>query len=134
MSSKELKKEKSKKESTADAFANFASSLSQIEETDKVERGEILKKGVEDREKLEKDTLQSSRLVTGKLSSIREEAGLSAFVGTSGKIKSPKFRRSEFIQLLAREVLLIGRDELKDKGGFISTDYLNTYFSECRDN
>ena len=45
-------------------------------------------------------------------------------VGTSGKIKSPKFRRGDFVKLLARELLLIGHDELKEFGGVISKEKL----------
>lgn len=132
VSSKE--KERKKSEENESAFSDFASSLLKIEEDDKEERVEILKTGVEDREKISKKTLLSSRAVTGQLSQIREEAGLSAFVGTSGKIKPPRLRKKEFTELLAREVLLIGRDELAKYGGLLSLDQLWDHFTATREN
>ncbi|MHA2090444.1 MAG: hypothetical protein ACW98K_06250 [Candidatus Kariarchaeaceae archaeon] len=124
-------KEKKKRE---DALTGFADSLLKVEEEDREAKQEILKEGIEEREKSSKSAMTSSRMVSGTLSTIRDEAGLSAFIGTSGKIKSPKFRRGKFIQLLAREVLLIGRDEMKPSGGVVSMEKLEEYFKESREN
>ncbi len=116
------------------AHANFAEGLIQSEEEDKEARKEILREGVDEREKIDKSTLSSSRAVTGQLSRIREEAGLSAFVGTSGKIKSPRFRKGEFISMLAREILLIGTEEMEESGGIISLAKIKQFFAESREN
>ena len=116
------------------ALAGFADSLVNVEKEDKKAKKEILREGIEEREKSDKSAIMSSRMVTGALSDLRAQAGLSAFVGTSGKIKSPRFKRKEFISLLARELLLIGTEELKDKGGIISTANLTGYFQESREN
>lgn len=116
------------------AYANFADSLVDVEEDDKKAKKEILVKGIEEREKISKKTLSSSKILTEALSKIRTEAGKSAFVGTSGKIKSPKFRRGEFIKLLARELLLIGHEEFMQYGGIISKSKLESYFEETRTN
>lgn len=132
MSTRDRHKEAKKKREKA--LNSFAAGLLDVEKEDKEAKKEILREGIEEREKIDKSTLKSSRVVTSKLSKIREEAGLSAFVGTSGKIKSPKFRRGEFISFLAREVLLIGRDELKGTGGLISMSKLENHFSETRKN
>ncbi|MFV2015921.1 MAG: hypothetical protein ACC656_10855 [Candidatus Heimdallarchaeota archaeon] len=117
-----------------DAYANFAQGLVKVEEEDKKAKKEILVKGIEEREKISKKTLSSSKILTEALSKIRTEAGKSAFVGTSGKIKSPKFRRGEFIKLLARELLLIGHDEFIQYGGIISKNRLESHFTETRTN
>lgn len=122
--------EKSKKA----ALSSFADSLLNAQKEDKKAKKEILKKGIEERENSEKSALLSSRLITSKLSDMRSQADMSAFVGTSGKIKSPKFKRKEFISLLARELLLIGNEELTDKGGIISLAKLQKFFDETRDN
>ena len=116
------------------ALSGFADNLLKVEKEDKEAKQEILREGIEDREKSDISAIMASRVVTGVLSDMRLQAGLSAFVGTSGKIKSPKFKRKEFISLLARELLLIGTEELKDKGGIISTANLAGYFGESREN
>ena len=121
------------KRDVKDAFASFAKDLKNVEKEDKEAKKEILVKGIEKREKINKKTLRSSRILTESLSKIRTEAGKSAFVGTSGKIKSPKFRRTDFVKLLARELLLIGHDELTQSGGIISKEKLDTHFKETRD-
>lgn len=132
MSFREPTDEENKKKK--DAFANFASKLDKVVEEDKEAKKEILKDGIESMEKSDKGSIMSSKALTGKLSSIRQEAGMSAFVGTSGKIKSPKFKRKEFIELLARELLLIGSEEMRDKGGIISIAKLTDHFAETREN
>ncbi|MHA2250012.1 MAG: hypothetical protein ACXAD7_06600 [Candidatus Kariarchaeaceae archaeon] len=132
MSTRERPEEEKKKRENA--FSGFADSLISAEQEDKEAKKEILREGIEEREKLDKSSITSSRAVTGKLSTMREQAGLSAFVGTSGKIKSPRFRRKEFISLLAREVLLIGRDELTDTGGILSMNKLEEHFAASREN
>ncbi|MHA2098088.1 MAG: hypothetical protein ACW99A_05330 [Candidatus Kariarchaeaceae archaeon] len=121
-------------EKVKSAFADFAKGLSDVEKEDKKARKDILIKGIEEREKINKKTLFSSKILTESLSKIRTEAGQSAFVGTSGKIKSPKFRRGEFVKLLARELLIIGHDEFSEYGGVISNSKLDSYFSETRSN
>ncbi|MCY3411194.1 MAG: hypothetical protein INQ03_06095 [Candidatus Heimdallarchaeota archaeon] len=116
------------------AFAAFATDLQNVEKEDELAKKEILKKGIEMREKEHKNTVKSSRLINSKLSSLREEADLSIFVGTSGKIKSPTFRREEFITLLARELLLIGNEEITGTGGIVSLVKLREHFAKTRDN
>ncbi|MCE7736449.1 MAG: hypothetical protein GPJ54_16330 [Candidatus Heimdallarchaeota archaeon] len=116
------------------AYSNFAQGLVDVEEEDKKAKKDILVSGIENREKISKKTLSSSKLLTEALSKIRTEAGKSAFVGTSGKIKSPKFRRGEFIKLLARELLLIGHEEFSQYGGIISKSKLESHFIETRTN
>ena len=86
------------------------------------------------REKEDKDSIMSSRVITQKLSAMRIDADMSAFVGTGGKIRSPKFKRGEFIKLLARELLLIGNEEMSEKGGVISLNKLSEFFAETRSN
>ncbi len=122
------------KDKVKDAFANFAKGIKNVEKEDQEAKKEILVEGIKKREKINKKTLRSSRILTESLSKIRTEAGKSAFVGTSGKIKSPKFRRKEFVKLLARELLLIGHDELKEFGGVISKEKLDSHFTETREN
>ena len=122
------------KEKKKNAFADFAKNINSVVEEDRETKQEILEQGIEEREKEDKDSIMSSRVITGKLSDMRVGAGLSAFVGTSGKIKSPKFKRTEFIRLLARELLLIGNEEMSDKGGVISLNKLSEYFAETRSN
>lgn len=122
------------KDKVKDAFANFAKGIENVEKEDQEAKEEILVTGIKKREKINKKTLRASRILTESLSKIRTEAGKSAFVGTSGKIKSPKFRRKEFVKLLARELLLIGHDELKEFGGVISKAKLDSHFTETRDN
>ncbi|OLS22747.1 MAG: hypothetical protein HeimC2_28950 [Candidatus Heimdallarchaeota archaeon LC_2] len=127
-------KDRDNNNKVSDAFANFAQGIKDVEKKDKEAKKEILVKGIEQREKINKKTLRSSRILTESLSKIRTEAGKSAFVGTSGKIKSPKFRRKDFVKLLARELLLIGHDELTHYGGIISKEKLSSHFKETRDN
>ncbi len=123
--------EKEKKE----AFKQFADNLLGIEKEAKEKKTAKLKEGVE-RLESEKDTeILKSRHIKFKMGAIREQAGLSTFVGTSGKIKSPRFRRGEFLQLLARELLLIGTEELKkETGGICSINRLTDYFEKTREN
>lgn len=121
-------------EGKKDALAAFAQNLVNVEEEDKKAKKEILRKGIEEREKKKKSLISNSKSITQFLSGMREEADMSAFVGTSGKITSPKFRRSEFIELLAREVLLIGRDEFKNDGGIFSMTKLRIHFANTRKN
>ena len=116
------------------AMANFASGLLAAEEEDKKAKKAIIREGVERLEKSESALIKSSKMLTSELARIREEADMSPFVGTSGKITSPKLRRGEFIELLGRELLWIGREELKDKGGIISLSQLRSYFTTNRDN
>lgn len=116
------------------ALANFAGKLEKQKEEDKEAKKKILKEGIEEREKSSKGSIMSSKAVTGTLSNMRGKAGMSAFVGTSGKIKSPRLRRGEFIEMLARELLLIGNDEFKDSGGVVTMNKLKTHFDESRDN
>ncbi|MDH5402180.1 MAG: EAP30/Vps36 family vacuolar-sorting protein [Candidatus Heimdallarchaeota archaeon] len=129
MSSDEDKERKRK-----DAFANFANSLINTEIEDKEAKDEILREGIAEREKNQMKTISSSRMLTAELSKARQKAGLSAFVGTSGKIKSPKFNRSEFLELLSREVLLIGSEEIKDSGGILSIQKIYQHFNDTRPN
>lgn len=126
--------DKPKKKENVDPFASFASGLLDVEKEDKEAKKEILREGIEDLENSEKKNILSSRMLTSHLSDAREKAGLSTFVGTSGKIKSPKFRRKEFLGLLARELLYIGTEEFKDKGGIVSLQKLEEFFAENRDN
>ncbi len=121
-------------EKKENAFASFASDLVDVEKEDEKAKKEILKEGIEKIEKDEKKSILSSRMITSEISKLRGYADMSAFVGTSGRIKSPKFKRREFISLLARELLLIGNEEINDRGGIISLKKLEEYFAEKRDN
>jgi len=116
------------------AFSDFASDLLAVEEEDKKAKKKIIKEGVKRLEEKESGLINSSKLLTAELAKLREKADMSPFVGTSGKITSPRFRRKEFIEILGREVLWIGREELKDRGGIISLSQLRKYFTESRDN
>ncbi len=127
-------KDPSEKKKIKDAYANFAADIQSAVEEDKDAKKEILRKGIEERERKEGASILQSKILKGKVSELRGKAGLSAFVGTSGKIKSPKFRRDEFLALLARELLLIGTEELSDKGGIISLNRLKAYFNDTRKN
>ncbi len=122
------------KEERKNALADFAKKLEGIEQSAKEEKRSILKEGIKTREKqLEKGTLKS-RKVTSSLASIREKAGMSAFVGTGGEIVSPRFKRKEFLRLLARELLYIATEELSDSGGIFSLNKIENYFAETRSN
>lgn len=123
----------SEKQTKKDALDAFAASLNKVEEDDKQTRKSVLKKGVLEREE-KKGTNIRSKMVQQQLTRIRSEADLSAFIGTGGKIKSPRFKRKEFLQLLAREVLLIGTEELTGTGGIISLTKLQQHFNETRKN
>jgi len=123
-----------KEQARKSAMAGFADSLLEAQEEDKKAKKQILKEGVERLEKKEGDLIKSSKLLNSELAKVRQQADMSPFVGTSGKITSPKFRRAEFIEILAREILWIGREELKDKGGIISLHQLRDYFTTSRDN
>ncbi len=117
------------------AKENYAQSLLNIEKDAKEKKTAILKNGVQ---KIEDDKSQSvfrSRKIKERVTKLREKAGLSAFVGTSGKITSPRFKRGEFLQILSRELLLIGTEELKNEtGGIISIEKLQDHFSKTRSN
>ncbi|RMG31992.1 MAG: hypothetical protein D6732_13860 [Methanobacteriota archaeon] len=118
-----------------DAFKQFANNLLNIEKEAKEKKAAKLKEGIEELEN-EKDTaVLKSRTIKTRMSQIREQAGISTFVGTSGEIKSPRFRRGKFLQLLARELLLIGTEELREEtGGICSIERLGNHFKETREN
>lgn len=116
------------------AYDNFADNLLKIEEEDKEAKKQKLKEGIEAIEKSEKLSLSSSKSLTSHLSRLREEAGMSSFVGTSGKIQSGKLKHGEFIALLAREILLIGNEDFNDVGGIVTISKLKEYFKTNREN
>lgn len=123
--------EKEKKE----ALKKFANNLLDIEKDAEEKKRSRLKEGVERMEKEKDSTVLKSRHIKSRLGEIRQQAEMSTFVGTSGEIKSPRFRRGEFLQLLAREVLLIGTEELKtETGGICSVDRLKEHFVKTREN
>jgi hypothetical protein len=126
--------DQSEKDQKKEAFANFADSLIQAEKDDEQAKKDILRKGIAKREKKQKGEIESSRAITKLISELREKADLSPFVGTSGKIKSPRLRRGEFIEILSRELLYIGSEEMKETGGVVSLKHLRTYFQQKRDN
>lgn len=122
------------KDERKNAMNDFAKKLADVEQAAKDEKKAILKQGVKTREmNLGKTTLKS-RKITSNLASIREKAGMSAFVGTGGKIVSPRFRKKEFLHLLARELLYIGTEELTEAGGILSLSKLEEYFANSRPN
>ncbi len=117
-----------------EAFEKFDSHLEEIEKKGKEERKEILARGIEKLEK-DKQLLKSSRAITNRILDVREQAGISTAVGTSGKIKSPRLLgKKDFETLLQRELLIIGTEELKTAGGAISLSRLYSYFEKTRPN
>lgn len=114
-----------------DAFAAFGKKLNDIEEKDKQKRKEMLKEGTS---QIQQDNKKGfgSELVNRQLSYVQQEAGLSAFTDASGEIKSPKLRRGSFLKILARELLLIGLEELPSKVTTVSS--LASYFATNRTN
>ncbi|MHA1778323.1 MAG: hypothetical protein ACTSYN_02005, partial [Candidatus Heimdallarchaeaceae archaeon] len=58
-----------------------------------------------------------------------------ASIGTAKKIRTPMiFGKDQFQQKLARELLIIGTEELKDIGYAITIGNLIKYFNETRPN
>lgn len=127
-------KQEDERKAKKDVFANFADSIVKAEEEDAAAKKDILREGIAEREKKDKGAISRSRVITSRLSQMRQKADLSPFVGTSGKIKSPKIRRGEFMEILAREVLYIGNEEMEAHGGVVGLSRMKEYFEEKRDN
>ncbi len=124
----------SKKSSKKDkAMEDFASKLLGIEKKDEEEKMEILKDGIHKRESELKE-IKHSKSLNQKVAKIREDAGMSRFVGTKEKIKSPRIKRKQFIEELAREVLDVGLHELSDSGYVTTQLAFAKLFSEIRPN
>jgi hypothetical protein len=126
--------DESNKDEKEKAFASFADSLIQAEKDDEQAKKDILREGIAQREKKQKDKISSSRTITRMISELREKADLSPFVGNSGKIKSPRLKRGEFIEVLSRELLYVGIKEMQDSGGVVSLSHLRKFFREKREN
>ena len=136
MSDEKKKKEKEDFRATlTDAYKSFDAELDYAKEKDKRKKQEILEEGIEQIEKKSSKELGSSKILAAKIIDIRQKAGMAQTIGTSKKIKTPMiFGKDEFKQKLARELLIIGTEELADIGCAISIANLIDYFKETRSN
>ena len=137
----EKEKKKQEKEKTdfrsslSDAYKSLDQELVKEQERDKKMKQEIIEEGIEKVERKSGKDLISSKLLTGKILELRQKAGMSQAIGTSGKVKTPiLFKKDEFKQKLTRELLIIGTEELADIGGAITIPNLVDYFRETRSN
>lgn len=129
------KKEDSLPSALANAYASFEKELLDSEKKDTEKRQQILQEGVEKIEKKAKKELKSSRFLVEKILEVRKKAGMPTTIGTSGKIRVPLlFGKDQFEQKLAREILIIGNEELKDIGNAITIGNFVKYFMETRPN
>ncbi len=119
--------------SLSDAYKKFDSDLVKVQDEDKKKKKGVLEEGISKVEKKSIKELRSSKMLVAKILDIRQKAGMSQTVGTSGKVKAPMiFGKDEFKQKLARELLVIGTEELDDIGGAITLANLVDYFRETR--
>jgi hypothetical protein len=117
----------------SEAYKQFADKLYNVQEVDKQKRKTTLKEGIDSREELLANSSKST-LIQNQISKISEQAGYSAFTDVSGKINSPKLRRSKFIELLSREILLIGLEQLEISSKVCTLEALENYFETNRTN
>ncbi|MHA1911390.1 MAG: hypothetical protein ACTSYA_06815 [Candidatus Kariarchaeaceae archaeon] len=123
------------KRSVRDAYASLGKEFGQINEEGKRERQEAIRDGITRIESEKKDQIFASRLVSDQISDLRKEANMSSSVGTSGQISKPKvFGKSDYKEALARELLVIGHEELVEAGGTITLSGLLELFKTTRPN
>ena len=119
----------------SDAYKSMDDDLVKTQKDDKESKQEVLAKGIEKIEKKNYKELMASRMLVNKVLDIRKRAGMPQTIGTAGKVKAPTiFGKDEFKQKLARELLIIGNEELDDIGGAITIANLVDYFKETRIN
>jgi hypothetical protein len=126
---------KKAKRSVRDAYASLGKEFGQIKEDGKKERQEAIRDGIARIESEKKNQIFASRIVSDQISELRKEANMSSSVGTSGQISQPRmFGKSDFKEALARELLVIGHEELKESGGTITLTSLFELFKATRPN
>jgi hypothetical protein len=126
---------KKAKVSVRDAYASLGKEFEQIKEDGKRERQEAIRDGITRIESEKKNQIFESRLVSDQISELRKEANMSSSVGTSGQISQPRmFGKNDFREALARELLVIGHEELKEEGGTITLTNLLDLFKTTRPN
>ncbi len=119
----------------SDAYKSMDDDLVKTQEIDKDSKQKVLVKGIEKIEKKNFKELLASRMLVNKVLEIRKKAGMSQTIGTAGKVKASMiFGKDEFKEKLARELLIIGNEELEDIGGAITIANLIDYFKETRVN
>lgn len=142
---KEKEKEKKKEKNISDdvfkgalrtAYDSFSNEIVETEKRDKTTKKRVLREGITKIEKDSRKEVDTSRIIVNKLVEMKKKAGLSPTLGTSGEVKSPKlFGKEEFKNLLSRELLYIGNEELAAKGTYaISSKNFIDYFRNTRDN
>ncbi|MHA1852762.1 MAG: hypothetical protein ACTSUF_04540 [Candidatus Heimdallarchaeaceae archaeon] len=132
---KSEKKEETFRSALSAAYSSFEEDLLNAQQQDSEKRQEILQEGIAKIEKKAKKELKSSKFLVHKILEIREKAGMPASIGTAKKIRTPMiFGKDQFQQKLARELLIIGTEELKDIGYAITIGNLIKYFNETRPN
>ena len=118
-----------------DAYASLGEEFGQIKEDGKKDRQEVLKEGITRIEAEKKNQIFASRVVSDQISELRKEANMSSSVGTSGQISQSRFfGKSDFKEALARELLVIGHEDLKDSGGTVTLSALFDFFKNSRSN
>ena len=126
---------KKAKRSMRDAYAALGSEFGQIKEDGKKDPQEVIRNGITRIESEKKDQISASRLVSDQISDLRKEAKMSSSVGTSGQISQPRiFGKNDYKEALARELLVIGHEELKEAGGTITLSGLLELFKTTRPN
>ena len=119
----------------SDAYKIMDEDLVKTQKEDKRKKKEVLAEGIEEIEKKSYKEIIASRLLVNKVLEVRKRAGMSQTIGTAGKVKAPMiFGKDEFKQKLARELLIIGTEELEDIGSAITIVNLIDYFKQTREN
>ena len=118
-----------------EAYISFAKDLEQVEHKNKLERKNKLQTGIL---QFEKDTKKvkgiQSKLIHQNVSKLREEAGMSPFVGSGKKIKPTRFSKTKYKELLKREILAIGLNtKANDELVYYSSTLLQ-FFQDKRPN
>ncbi len=119
--------------SLSDAYKTLDSDLVEAQKKDAEKKREVIEEGIEKVEKKSGKELLASKMLVSKILNIRQKAGMTQTIGTAGGVKAPMiFGKDEFKQKLARELLVIGTEELSDIGGAITIANLVDYFRETR--
>ncbi len=124
------------KGSLSTAYNSFSNEIIETEKRDKATKKRVLREGITKIEKDSRKELDTSRIIVNKLVEMKKKAGLSPTLGTSGEVKSPKlFGKQNFKDLLIKEILYMGNEELAGKGIYaISSKNFIDYFRNTREN
>jgi len=125
----------SEKDNLKDAYKKFAKGLTDLEEEDKKEKKEILKKGVMTLEQKYKEEIKGTHAVDARLVKLRQEAGMPELIGVGEKVEKKRFKDKEkFEHFLAKEILEVGINESRNFGGIMLFNDFCRIFAEQRPN